>query len=70
MKKVKYIALLLSVLLLIFSVYGMWNMGIASDEQLKVGVFFDKYNYIYWGNLFISFFLVITNFILLRKSNE
>ena len=70
MKKNVCISLGLSVLMLIMSVWFMWNTAIASDEQITVSAFLDKYNFMYWGYLVISLLLLISNFILLKKKNK
>lgn len=70
MKKNVCISLGLSVLMLIMSVWFMWNTAIAADEQITVSAFLDKYNFMYWGYLVISLLLLISNFILLKKKNK
>lgn len=70
MKKISIVSLLVSIVLLANAMFLMWNIGIASDEQIKVVEFDSQYSYVFWLYLFLSFGLVLLNLLLYFKSSK
>lgn len=70
MKKLKYLKVLLSFVVVVLSACLLWNLAIAADERILALKFLESNGYMIWSLLFSSLVLFVLEFIVCIKKNN
>lgn len=70
MKKLKYLTVLLSFVVVMLSACLLWNLSIAADERILALEFLESNGFMIWSLLFSSLVLFVLELIMCIKKNR